>query len=90
MKVNKKKPTNKQAIAWKRNWHIRQLRAFFHLVPPPVSPVVKKQIQQLVDSEIMRLGAESEILREESRGRDLEESLKSLDNSMGEQSAKNV
>ncbi len=76
--MNKKKPTKKQEAAWKRNWHVRQLRAFFHLVPPPVSPVVRKQIKELVDGELLRLGAESEILREEERARDLEQSLNSL------------
>jgi hypothetical protein len=67
------KPTKKQTLARTHNWHIKQLRAFFHIIPPPVSPAVRNTIRQLIDEEIIRLGAESEILREEKRKHEYED-----------------
>ena len=65
--------SERQTVAWRRNWAIRQLRAFFHLVPPAVSEEARWHIQAIVDSEIMRFGAESEITRERKRQQALEE-----------------
>lgn len=66
-----KKPTTKQTEARTRNWHIRQLRAFFHLVPPPVPLESRIKIQQLIDEQIVALGAESELQRQMKRDREL-------------------
>lgn len=70
----RKTPTQKQRDAWNRNWHIRQLRAFFHSIPPPVPPDVRIRIQRLIDDCLVRqLGAESEIERERERERKMAE-----------------
>lgn len=68
-----KPPTTKQQEARTRNWHIRQLRAFYHLCPPPVLPSVRKKIQKLVDGELKRLRAESETERVENRLQELKQ-----------------
>ena len=60
------KPT-KQEAARARNWSIRQLRALFHLTPASMNPTAREEIQKLIDREIIKLGAESEILREKKR-----------------------
>lgn len=62
----------KQDLARERNWKIKQLRAYFHLVPPPVSPHIRQRIQKLINAEIVKLGAESELLREKKRKERLE------------------
>jgi len=61
-----KKPTEKQEAAWRRNWYIRRLRAYFHLCP--IYGLAGKSIRELI-----RLGAESEILREKKKKKELEE-----------------
>ena len=66
------KPTETQRKARTRNWHLKQLRAYFHLCPPPVSPSARKTIRQIIDGEILRLGGESEIKRQEELRKDLE------------------
>ena len=63
-------PTEKQIQSRTRSWHIRQLRAFFHMIPSPVSSEAVNKIQEIIDSEIVRLGAESEIVREHKRRRE--------------------
>jgi hypothetical protein len=65
--------TEKQTIAWRRNWAIRQLRAFYHLIPPAISVGNRAQIQKIIDREILSLGAESEVLRQRKRAQDQEE-----------------
>ena len=63
--------TKLQVEARTRNWHIMQLRAFFHLVPPPVPLETRIKIQQLIDEQIVALGAESELERQMKRDREL-------------------
>jgi hypothetical protein len=62
---NGKKPTAKQVQARQRNWHLKQLRAFFHLIPPAVPYDTKVQLRYIIDCEITRLGGESEIKRQD-------------------------
>ncbi len=61
--------TDKQAAAQTRNWRIRRLRAYFHLCP--LFGEARAKIQELIDFEIISLGAESEILREAKRLKEL-------------------
>lgn len=68
-----KPPTEKQIKACERNWYIRKLRAYFHLCPIREGER-GKQIQALIDKELISLGAESEIARQEQRYKDLEKS----------------
>lgn len=64
-----KPPTQSQNEARSRNWEIRKLRAYFHLCP--IRSKRGKQIQALIDKELVRLGAESEIEREKQRYRQM-------------------
>ncbi len=65
-----KTPSEKQVKAWTRNWHICRLRAYFHSCP--LIGEARTKIQKLIDLEIIKLGAESEILREAKRREELE------------------
>lgn len=64
---NGREPTENQLKARERNWNIRQLRAFYHMVPPCVSHETRRVIQTLIDSELRILKAESETEREDER-----------------------
>jgi hypothetical protein len=68
--VKYKKPSDKQRKAWARNWYICRLRACFHNCPLQGS--ARDEFQKLVDAEIVRQGAESEIEREAKRKKELE------------------
>lgn len=68
---NYKPPTEKQRAARTRNWHVKQLRAYYHLCPPPVTSWTRLKIQRLIDEELKRLGAESETKRSEQKMREL-------------------
>lgn len=72
----KKSPTEKQIKARSRNWHIKQLRAFYYLIPPPVSKRSRLKIQSIVDHELEFLGAESETKRSEERYKKMEERMR--------------
>lgn len=63
--------TQAQIDARNRNWYIRKLRAYFHLCPIREGER-GKQIQAIVDAEIISLGAESEIEREAKRAKEWE------------------
>jgi len=65
--------TVKQIDSHRRNWSICQLRAFFHMIPLCVRPGTREQIERLVDAELLRLNAESEIVRQQERERELEQ-----------------
>lgn len=56
----------KQDAARSRNWYIKKLRAYFHLCPIREGER-GKQIQKLIDAEIVSMGAESEVKRHEAR-----------------------
>lgn len=44
--------TEKQIKARTRNWQIRQLRAYYHLMPPCVRPEARKRIHEIIDKEL--------------------------------------
>lgn len=64
-KKSYKPSSTKQNRARERNWYIRKLRAYFHLCP--IFEGRGKQIQALIDEELISIGAESEIERTKKR-----------------------
>lgn len=70
-----KPPSKKQDEARSRNWYIRKLRAYFHLCPIREGDR-GKQIQSLIDQELISIGAESEIVRTKKRIEEWEEQMK--------------
>lgn len=63
MAKHKKQPTEKQIKARTRNWRVKQLRAYYHLIPPGVSKEGRKKLQAIIDEELEKLEAEPETKR---------------------------
>lgn len=71
-----KKPSPAQQAAMSRNWRIRCMRAFYHLIPSVFTDEEKDTIKKIVDTALARMGAESESVRVDKIMKELEGAFK--------------
>lgn len=61
-------PTEKQVQARERNWNIRKLRAFYHLIPQHlIGQQDAEKIEKIIDKHLKKMKAEPESVRVKRR-----------------------